>query len=223
MNIILGTKMENLQESLESAIGGIQFSSKRVNTDEFTKEKGETFVKYLYGCRSFYTIPYGGVMYLPKNQWIFDLACIHFMKLSEFIPMKYVSGISDTINVKRTSGIIQNACIDPLNGLIYNKNREDFLLRCNLSDTCLEEPTIYSEIVKSVRLSELMILNNINEINVSFPNILHDYSNNEDIFENEDEIIDIQNNSIETITVLINKFNELNKYKNLKINIKMWF
>ena len=223
--LILRNKMENLKDSLECAIGGIQFSSKRLDTDEFTNEKGDTYVKYLYGCRSFYTIPYGGIMCLPKNQWIFELACIHFMKLSEFIPMKYVSGISNTINVKRSSGIIQKACIDPLNGLIYNTKHDDFLLRCNLSDTSLEEPTIYSEIVKSVRLSEIMELNNINEINVSFPNILKDYSNNEDIFENnyEDDILDIQNNSIETITVLIGKFNELNKYKNLKINIKMWF
>ena len=217
--------MENLQYSLECAIGGIQFSSKRVDTDEFTKEKGETIVKYLYGCRSLYTMPYGGIMCLSKNQWIFDLACIHFMKLSNLVPMKYVSGISDTINVKRTSGLIQEACIDPLNGLIYDKGREDFLLRCNLSDTCLEEPTIYSEIVKSVRLSEIMKLNNINDIDISFPNILQDYSNNKDIFENhyEGDILEIQNNSFETITGLINKFNELNKYKNLKINIKMWF
>jgi len=126
--------------------------------------------------------------------------------------------------VKRASGSIQKASIDPLNGLIYDKNLDDFLLRCNLSDTCLEEPTIYSEIVKSVRLSDILILNNINEIDVSFPNILRDYSNNEDIFENnyDDDIIDIQNNAFETITELINNFNELNKDKHLKINIKLW-
>jgi hypothetical protein len=216
--------MENLQDSLERAIGGIRFSSKRIDTDEFTKEKGDTYVKYLYGCRSYYTIPYGGIMCLPKNQWIFELACIHFMKFSNLIPMKYVSGINKTIEVKRASGSIQKASIDPLNGLIYDKNLDDFLLRCNLSDNCLEEPTIYSEIVKSVRLSDIMILNNINEIDVEFPNILRDYSNNEDIFENnyDDDIIDIQNNAFETIAELINNFNELNKDKHLKINIKLW-
>ena len=31
--------MENLLESIERAIGGIQFSTKQIDTDEFTREK----------------------------------------------------------------------------------------------------------------------------------------------------------------------------------------
>ena len=216
--------MENLLESIERAIGGIQFSTKQIDTDEFTREKSEEacIVQYLYGCRSFYTIPYGGIMMLPKNQWIFELACIHYMKLNEMIPMKFVSGLSNIIKVKRTSGKIQDACIDPLNGIVYNKKYNDFLVRCNLMENDSETPNIYSGIVKSIRLSEVMELNNIYEINVSVPNIINNYANNEDMNDYEPEILEIQDNSINTITGLINNFNVLNKDKKLKINVTLW-
>lgn len=214
--------MEDLLESIQCAIGGIQFSTKFHDKDEFTKEHGETCVQYLYGSRSFYTIPYGGVMCLPKNQWIFELACIHYMKLNSMIPIKYISGISSIIKVKRTSGIIQDACIDSLNGLVYKKTHQDFVLRCNLSENINEEPTKYSEISKNVKLVDIMTLNNINEINVSIPNIMKIFSNNEEIYDYEGDILDIQENSINEIAKLINKFNIINQEQNLKMNLKIW-
>lgn len=214
--------MEDLLYSIECAIGGIQFSTKYHDKDEFTKEQGETYIQYLYGSRSFYELPYGGIMCLPKNQWIFELACIHYMKLNSLIPIKFISGIPTIIKIKRTSGIIQDACINQLNGLIYNKTYEDFLLRCNFSDDLDEEPTKYSEISKNVKLVDIMTLNNINEINVSIPNIMKIFSNNEEIYEYEDDILDIQENSINQIAKLINKFNTINQEQNLKMNLKIW-
>ena len=214
--------MEDLLYSIECAIGGIQFSTKFNDLDEFTKEKGETIVQYLYGSRSFYSIPYGGIMCLPKNQWIFELACIHYMKLNSMIPIKFTSGIPSIIKVKRTSGHIQDACVDPLNGLVYKNKHNDFLLRCNLSENIHEEPTKYSEISKNVKLVDIMTLNNINEISVSIPNILKNYSNNEDIYDYEGDILDIQDISIKEIVKLIDIFNISNQEQNLKMNVKLW-
>ena len=214
--------MEDLLDSIESAIGGIQFSTKIYDLDEFTKEQGETNIQYLYGSRSFYELPYGGIMFLPKNQWIFELACIHYMKLNSMIPIKFTSSIPTIIKIKRTSGVIQDAYANPLNGLVYSKTHKDFLLRCNFSDDLDEEPTKYSEISKNVKLVDIMTLNNINEINVSIPNIMKIFSNNEEIYEYEDDILDIQENSINQIAKLINKFNTINQEQNLKMNLKIW-
>lgn len=214
--------MAILLDSIESAISRIQFSTKFNDLDEFTKEQGDTNVQYLYGSRSFYSIPYGGIMCLPKNQWIFELACVHYMKQNNLIPIKFTSGIPSIIKVKRTSGHIQDACVDPLNGLVYKNKHNDFLLRCNLSENIHAEPTKYSEISKNVKLVDIMTLNNINEISVSIPNILKNYSNNEDIYDYEGDILDIQDSSIKEIATLIDSFNKLNIQQHLKINLKLW-
>ena len=103
--------------------------------------------------------------------------------------------------------------------LYISKTYDDFLLRCNLSEDDSEEPTKYSEISKNVKLVDIMTLNNINEIDVSIPNIMKNYSNNEDIYDYEDDILDIQDISIKEIAKLVHKFN---RDHNLKMNLKLW-
>jgi hypothetical protein len=200
--------------SIDYVLVKTRFSSKMMNTDEFTNKHSDNIIsEYLHGIRNYYDIPRGTIMFDKENKFLFECANIKNMIDYDLIPLKYTNiDESKIYKIKRSNNDIQECkLISNYSIFICGKG----ILRITCHFDCLNESKkIYETYYKSVHLIDFLELNNIELLEITKPIIVSNYDSIASPLYNE-----IKNYYYNLLNDFYNKIQ--GKFNDLNINIKI--
>ena len=199
---------ENITQKLEYILYGLGlFSSKRINEDEFTKQiyYDNMICSRIIGANiaNFY-YPYDIINYHEKNEYLMFCFNLLFQSHHKIIPFEFLD-IPNIINIKRSSGSIQEAKIKENDGLICRQSKSD-ILKKNLINLKWNNQELFDWLKEfgEIELAEYIFINKINV---------------EDFLEfTETELKEICGDNIENIDKIYKKIQESQPTLFLKVN-----
>lgn len=200
--------------SIDYVLVKTRFSSKMMNTDEFTSKYSDNIIsEYLHGIRNFYDFPRGIIMFDKENKFLFECANIKNMIDYDLIPIKYTNiDESKIYKIKRSNNDIQD-CKLSSNYSIFICGKGIIRITCHFD--CLNESTqLHETYYKSVHFIDFLELNNIELLEITKPSIVSKYDSISASLYNE-----INNHYCNILNEFYNKIE--GKFNDLNINIKI--
>ena len=217
---------QTLESDLASGLIAVEFSSKNIKTDDFTGEIGNPYIQIIPGSLANYESG-AEILHLKKNEWLFNVASMKYILLNRVIPLKYIPTFTKYMNIKRTNGDTQSALFDDNCGLQIRDNDTDFYIRVFFTmDKMGGDINRFSCVEKTVKLSEIMKLNNLNVITIKYPSIKFVENAKQNIRKSYDEsfiieLVKIRRESLEFMDEVCNNFNKRYDKDGLKINVQL--
>jgi len=179
--------LEDVGDCVESGLFKIFYASKFLHIDEFTKQEyaDNVILEYVPGFESVTQIPCGCIGYHESNQWLFKLATMKFIMQYNIIPISYTN-LNSLMNIKRTSGKIQKAYFSQNNCIHMSKSYNKLVANCSFDDPETElEPTNFSEKTKYVLIENLLEINELNNLIITYKVYSDEYISTLDAFKQE--------------------------------------
>ena len=206
--------LDDYINSIDYVLVKTRFSSKMMNTDEFTNKHSDNIIsEYLHGVRTYYDIPRGTIMFDKENKFLFECANIKNMTNYDLIPIKYTNiDESKIYKIKRSNNDIQE-CKLSSNYSIFICGKGILRITCHFD--CLNESTqLYETYYKSVHLIDFLELNNIELLEITKPDII-----NKCVYISSSLYSEINNYYCNLLNDFYNKLQD--KFNDLNINIKI--
>ena len=175
------TKIDEVDELLLNGLNKLFYASKFLYYDEFTRNKypdsENIYMTLIPGCLSITNIPAGFVCYHIDNKWLLHLSYMKFILEYDMFPASFIN-LPEIVNIKRSSGDIQKAYINPKCSIQISKNYNDLKISCNFNlDKNIEVVNEYSEHFKTVLFKDIIELNTIKDTIITFRVFDQDYIN----------------------------------------------
>ena len=207
------TEITSTYDKLDEGLSALRRTFTYVGKDDFTHEylKEDNESRFLPGAGSLYHYPGGYISFNTENMWLFKLLQLYLIEKHHMIPVPFVVDMPKFISFKRSSGAINRGLISPMCSLTFTEKNNDFKTHIKFNEQGTEEfLTDFSQMEKCVYLSEVMKMNNIDELNIEVK-----YNEN-----NEAETKEIETKVFIKLENMLNRFNETHAPLRLRLAYK---
>ena len=213
-NTINFKNIDDILEQIDTVICQSNFSSVRLNVDQFTNkfyeyndsnDDSNIVESLIIGCENFVNYPGGRVMYHVSNKILLDCLNIQYMINHNSIPYCITDFDMEKIyKITRSSGEIQDCRIIENTSMIMSKTTDLPVIPLCFSNnhTSSDLSSRYDLLDKRIRITDFLKLNNITEFKIN------------------KNFLDIKNYDIPSDHPITSELlNELVEYFNNKLNI----
>jgi hypothetical protein len=147
--------------------------TKSIQKDEFTHEENKdrnNIMMVIPGAHRFVRFPAGFVSFIENNMWIYLLSHMHFIVKYKVIPFSNMN-LPNIMKIRRSNGTIQDAYFDSNNGFFMDDKNKSLTIGCRFESDNDGIPSKYSDMEKVVKISDLIELNHLTNIEYSLKSI----------------------------------------------------